>query len=109
MNDLAGYLGAKYGGWFDIAKLYGTQMEDQRLASAMPIGGGTGPTVYRMSWVKQAGYDKIPDDLDGFLTLCQKLQADRPSVRLLARPRGGRCQRLLRMGCCGRTTRYGGR
>ena len=32
MNDLAGYLGAKYGGWFDIAKLYGTQLEDRSLA-----------------------------------------------------------------------------
>jgi multiple sugar transport system substrate-binding protein len=30
--------------------------------------------VYRQSWVKEAGYDRIPDDLEGFLTLCQKLQ-----------------------------------
>jgi len=30
--------------------------------------------VYRKSWVKEAGYDSIPDDLEGFLTLCQKLQ-----------------------------------
>ena len=40
----------------------------------MPIGGGTGPTVYRKSWVKEAGYDKHPERLEGFLTLCQKLQ-----------------------------------
>ncbi len=40
----------------------------------IPIGGGTGPVVYRQSWVKEAGYDSIPDDHAGFLTLCQKLR-----------------------------------
>ena len=72
MNDLAGYLGAKYGGWFDIAKLYGTRWKTDHWHS-LPIGGGTGPTVYRISWVKEAGYDRVPDDLDQFLELCRKL------------------------------------
>ncbi len=40
----------------------------------MPLGGGTGPCVYRKSWVNEAGYDKIPNDLEKFLDLCQKLQ-----------------------------------
>jgi multiple sugar transport system substrate-binding protein len=31
--------------------------------------------VYRQSWVKEAGYDKIPEDHQGFLALCQKLHA----------------------------------
>ena len=73
MNNLAEYLGKKYGGWFDIAKLYGTKWKTNEWHS-LPIGGGAGPTVYRISWVKEAGYDRIPDDLDGFMTLCQKLK-----------------------------------
>lgn len=73
MTDLADYLGAKYGGWQELAVLYGTKWKTKQWIS-IPIGGGTGPTVYRQSWVKEAGYDKIPNDHEGFLTLCQKLQ-----------------------------------
>ena len=73
MTDLADYLGKKYGGWFDLAVLYGTKWKTNKWIS-IPMGGGTGPTVYRISWVKEAGYDKIPDDLDGFLNLCRKLK-----------------------------------
>lgn len=73
MTDLAEYLGAKYGGWYPLAQTYGHKWGTKQWIS-IPIGGGTGPTVYRRSWVKEVGYDKIPDDLEGFLTLCQKLQ-----------------------------------
>ena len=73
MDDVAEYLGKKYGGWFDLALLYGRKWKTNDWI-ALPIGGGTGPTVYRVSWVKQAGYDSIPNDLDGFMTLCQKLK-----------------------------------
>jgi multiple sugar transport system substrate-binding protein len=73
MTDLADYLAAKYGGWQQLAVLYGTKFKTNQWIS-IPIGGGTGPTVYRQSWVKEAGYDRIPDDHEGFLTLCQKLQ-----------------------------------
>jgi multiple sugar transport system substrate-binding protein len=73
MNDLTAYLGAKYGGWFQLAQLYGTKWGTKDWLS-IPMGGSTGPTVYRMSWLKQAGYDKVPDDLNDFLTLCQKLK-----------------------------------
>ena len=73
VTDLAEYLGAKYGGWYDLAKLYGHKWQTKDWI-ALPMGGGTGPTVYRVSWVKEAGYDTIPDDLPGFLTLCQKLK-----------------------------------
>jgi multiple sugar transport system substrate-binding protein len=72
MTDLADYLGAKYGGWQELAVLYGTKWKTKEWIS-IPIGGGTGPTVYRQSWVKEAGYDKIPEDHQGFLELCQKL------------------------------------
>ncbi len=73
MTDIADYLGAKYGGWYDLAVLYGTKWKSKDWLS-IPVGGGLGPTVYRESWVKEAGYNKIPDDLDGFLDLCRKLQ-----------------------------------
>ncbi len=73
MSDLAGYLGAKYGGWFQLAQLYGTKWGTKDWLS-IPMGGSTGPTVYRISWLKAVGYDKVPDDLNEFLTMCQKLQ-----------------------------------
>jgi multiple sugar transport system substrate-binding protein len=73
MTDLADYLGTKYGGWQELAVLYGTKWRTNEWIS-IPIGGGAGPVVYRQSWVKEAGYDKIPDDHGGFLALCQGLQ-----------------------------------
>jgi multiple sugar transport system substrate-binding protein len=53
VTDLAEYLGAKYGGWFKLAELYGQKWGSKRWIS-IPVGGGAGPTVYRISWVKQA-------------------------------------------------------
>jgi multiple sugar transport system substrate-binding protein len=73
LTDLADYLGSKYGGWYQLAQTYGRKWGTQQWIS-IPMGGGTGPTVYRKSWVQQAGYDQIPDDLNGFLTLCQQLK-----------------------------------
>jgi multiple sugar transport system substrate-binding protein len=73
MSDLAEYLGAKYGGWYNLAKLYGTKWKTNQWIS-LPIGGGSGPCVYRASWVKEAGFDRIPEDHPGILDLCQKLQ-----------------------------------
>ena len=72
MTDLADYLGAKYGGWYDLALLYGRKWETKNWI-ALPMGGGTGPVLYRKSWVNEAGYNEIPNDLDKFLDLCQKL------------------------------------
>jgi multiple sugar transport system substrate-binding protein len=75
MSDLAEYLGAKYGGWFDLATLYGTKWgSGGKQWISIPLGGSTGPAVYRVSWVKEAGFDAIPNDLNQFLTLCQKLK-----------------------------------
>jgi len=73
LTDLADYLAQKYGGWYQLAETYGRKWGTRQWIS-IPVGGGTGPTVYRKSWVKEAGYDQIPDELQGFLTLCQKLQ-----------------------------------
>lgn len=73
MSDLGDYLGAKYGGWYDLAVTYGTKWKTKEWIS-IPMGGGTGPSVYRVSWLKEAGFDKVPEDHAGFLDLCQKLQ-----------------------------------
>jgi len=73
LTDLADYLGAKYGGWYQLAEIYGRQWGTKTWI-AIPLGGSSGPAVYRMSWLKEAGFDKFPGDLDGFLKLCQALQ-----------------------------------
>ena len=73
MTELAEYLGKKYGGWYFLPEKYGKKWGTNDWI-ALPMGGATGPTVYRISWVKEAGYDKIPADLDQFLDLCRKLK-----------------------------------
>jgi multiple sugar transport system substrate-binding protein len=73
LTDLAEYLGARYGGWYRLAEIYGKKWNSNDWIG-LPMGGSTGPAVYRTSWVKQAGYDKIPNDLNEFLKLCQNLK-----------------------------------
>ena len=72
MTDLADYLGTKYGGWYFLAERYGKKWGTNTWIG-LPMGGAGGPCVYRISWVKQAGFDTIPSDLGQFLTLCRKL------------------------------------
>lgn len=72
LSDLAGYLGRKYGGWYDICRRYGTH--DGKWI-ALPLGIVGALIVYRESHVKAAGFDGIPGDLPGFLKLCQALKA----------------------------------
>ena len=76
--------------------LYGTKWKTKNWIS-IPIGGGAGPVVYRKSWVKEAGYDRIPDDHEGFLTLCQKLQKIGHPCGIRAWPRAGRRQRVRQL------------
>ena len=72
LNDVADYLDKKYGGWYDVCKRFG--MRGRRWI-CMPLGAAGGRLVYRQSWVKEAGFDTIPTDTDGFLKLCQALKA----------------------------------
>lgn len=71
LNDLADYLGKKYGGWFPVCAFYGKRGEDW---IAIPVGGNGSTMVYRKSWMKEAGFDEFPKDFPGFLKLCQGLQ-----------------------------------
>ncbi|MGH7121677.1 MAG: ABC transporter substrate-binding protein [Acetobacteraceae bacterium] len=75
LSDLGEYLGKKYGGWYDLATLYGTKWgSGAKQWIAIPFGGAGGPAVYRISWVKEAGFDHIPNDLNQFLKLVQNLK-----------------------------------
>ena len=73
LSDVTEYLGKKYGGWYSLAETYGKKWGTNNWI-AVPMGGSAPPTVYRQSWVKEAGFDHIPRDFPGFLTLCQNLQ-----------------------------------
>lgn len=73
VTDIAEYLGRKYGGWYDLSVLYGRAWKGTDWIG-LPMGGTTGPANYRVSWVKEAGFDGIPNDLPGFLALCRTLK-----------------------------------
>lgn len=73
LSDVAEYLGQKYGGWYYLAEKYGKKWGTNNWI-AIPMGGSGGPLVYRMSWLKHAGFDSIPNDFPTFLKLCQALQ-----------------------------------
>jgi multiple sugar transport system substrate-binding protein len=71
LTDLADYLGGKYGGWYPIAEDYG-KWRGRWIAIPWCVGGNY--INYRASWVKQAGFDHVPDNTDDFLKLCQALK-----------------------------------
>jgi multiple sugar transport system substrate-binding protein len=72
LDDLAGYLGEKYGGWFPVAEHYGRNQDGEWIA--IPFGGAGSTMVYRQSWVNEAGFEGVPGDFAGFLELCKALQ-----------------------------------
>ena len=72
MTDLAEYLGAKYGGWYPIARTYG--MLGKKWI-ALPQGATGGCLNYRISTMRAAGFEEFPKDLAGYLKLCQGLKA----------------------------------
>ena len=64
LTELASYLAARYGGWYDAVKAY--CMTDQRWI-ALGIAFPASCVVYRESMVRAAGFKQIPRDLGGFL------------------------------------------
>ncbi len=72
MTELAEYLGKKYGGWGALPQIYGKKHGTNNWI-ALPMGCGGGATVWRKSWVNEAGYTDMPTDHDKFLDLCRKL------------------------------------
>jgi multiple sugar transport system substrate-binding protein len=65
-------LGAKYGGWYDVCKKFG--MRDGKWIS-IPLGAAGARIVYRISALKEAGFDAWPKDMDGMLKVTQALAA----------------------------------
>jgi multiple sugar transport system substrate-binding protein len=72
VTDLANYLGAKYGPWYDSSKAYG--MHNNRWVAIM-MGAAGNAMVYRKSHLQAAGFETFPDDMPGFLKVCQALKA----------------------------------
>jgi multiple sugar transport system substrate-binding protein len=70
LTEVAEYLGSKYGGWFDMARKYGTR---NGRWIGLPLGMGGALLNYRVSWMKQAGFETFPKDMAGYLKLCQAL------------------------------------
>jgi multiple sugar transport system substrate-binding protein len=72
VSDVCNYLGNKYGGWYPVGKAYCT---DKGKWIAVPMGVAGACLVHRVSQMKAAGFDTFPNDLAGFLKMCQALKA----------------------------------
>ncbi len=70
LTDLGEYLGAKYGGWYDVCKKFG--QKDGKWIS-IPLGAAGARIVYRISVLKEAGFDAWPSDFPGMLKVTQAL------------------------------------
>lgn len=73
LSDIGEYLGKRYGGWTFLGDKYGKKAGTNNWIG-IPFGGSTGPIVYRKSALKEAGFDKVPNDHGEFLKLCQALK-----------------------------------
>ena len=71
MNDVADYLGKKYGGWTDAAAKT-VKLGDNWLG--IPVDTSGNYINYRKSAVDKAGFKEVPADFPGFLELCKALQ-----------------------------------
>lgn len=71
VGDVADYLGKKYGGWLPTAEAYG-KVKGEWIAIPMAFNGGY--LNYRISAMNKAGFQKFPEDLDGFLELCKAMK-----------------------------------
>ena len=72
VTDVANYLGAKYGGWYDVCRTYG--MSGGKWI-AVPLGAAGACFTHRISHVQAAGFREFPKDTAGFLELCKVLKA----------------------------------
>ncbi len=74
LSDVANYLGKKYGGWYPVCETYGQDVQSKRWI-ALPIGSAGVCLNYRKSWVEDAGFETVPNDMEGFLACCKALKA----------------------------------
>jgi len=79
LTEVAGYLGQKYGGWYDVCQR-SCMLNGRWIALSIAVVSFC--VVYRQSMVKAAGFSDIPRDLTGFLKLCEALKAKGTPVGL---------------------------
>ena len=75
VTDVADYLGKKYGGWEEASVKYGINPATGRWID-IPMGAPGQAMNYRISWMKEAGYDKFPDKVEDFIAMSKKLKAN---------------------------------
>jgi multiple sugar transport system substrate-binding protein len=73
MNDVADYLGNKYGGWSDAAAKTCKLGNDWL---GIPVATVGGYMTYRKSATDKAGFKEFPKDFPGFLEMCKALKAN---------------------------------
>jgi multiple sugar transport system substrate-binding protein len=71
LSDLADHIGGKYGGWYPLVRDYG--VKDGRWIGVSPFMVGVLP-VYRISALREAGFQAFPETTDDFLRLCRELK-----------------------------------
>lgn len=74
VTDLATYLGQKYGGWEPVCPMYAVNPKTKRWI-ALPIGAPSLCLNFRLSWMREAGFEKCPDKIPEFIKLCKALKA----------------------------------
>ena len=73
MNDVADYLGKKYGGWTDAAAATCKQGNDWL---GIPVATVGGYMTYRKSATDKAGFNGIPEGFPGLPEMCKALKAN---------------------------------
>jgi len=71
VTDVANYLGDKYGGWYEAPSVY-CRRDDIWMALPLCVSGNY--INYRMSWLKEAGFDSFPETTDDLLKASMELQ-----------------------------------
>ncbi|MGQ9696291.1 MAG: twin-arginine translocation signal domain-containing protein, partial [Thermodesulfobacteriota bacterium] len=66
VTDLATYLEKKYEGWEPVAYKYGQDARTKRWI-CLPVGAPGMCMNYRVSWMKEAGFEKFPDKIPEFI------------------------------------------
>ena len=71
LDDLVKYVADKHGGFWSVCDPY---IKSGNRIVALPPCGACGCLTFRTSWIKEAGFEKVPGDLPGFLKLMQGLK-----------------------------------
>src|ERR1700752_1748166 len=93
MNDVAEYLGKKYGGWTDAAQKTCMLGNDWLGIPVATIGGYM---TYRKSSLDKAGFKEFPTDFPGFLAMCKALKANGTPAGYPLGQGAGICQGAVR-------------